>query len=216
MQKIDWSKHELYENPTQSRTFTALIACVAEYFDLEVYHTRLNYYADGKKWKPYHHDSHAYGGKALREDFTVGLSFGGTRELSFLHEPSGRTFAFPQANGSCFAFTNDVNQRFMHGVPHTTKPVQERFSIIAWGRRQKLTLRNGGMPSSAGVRVPRPLGNKGEEETPLSMGEALDAAYDMVRVPAHQIALPLTVPAAGEAQPTRDAMPLKKKKNRLQ
>ena len=42
----------------------------SEYFDVEVYASRLNFYRDGTDWKPFHHDSHAYGGKAKREDFT--------------------------------------------------------------------------------------------------------------------------------------------------
>jgi hypothetical protein len=44
-----------------------------------------------------------------------GASFGATRELSFLHEPSGHSFTFPQANGDIFAFNTDVNKRFQHG-----------------------------------------------------------------------------------------------------
>ena len=36
----------------------------------------MNFYQDQSDWKPFHHDSHAYGNKALREDFTVGVSFG--------------------------------------------------------------------------------------------------------------------------------------------
>ena len=46
-----------------------------------------------------------------------GASFGASRELQFLHEPSGQTFSFPQNNGDIFAFTSSVNQRFKHGVP---------------------------------------------------------------------------------------------------
>ena len=34
-----------------------------KYFDVDVYATRLNFYRNGSDWKPYHHDSHAYGGR---------------------------------------------------------------------------------------------------------------------------------------------------------
>ncbi|ELR23921.1 uncharacterized protein ACA1_074880 [Acanthamoeba castellanii str. Neff] len=52
-----------------------------------------------------------------KEDFTMGASFGASRQLVFLHPPSGRTFDFPQVNGDIFAFNSEVNQRFQHGVP---------------------------------------------------------------------------------------------------
>jgi hypothetical protein len=44
----------------------------------------LNYYRDGTQYKPLHHDSHAYGDK--KENFTVGSSFGASRQLTLLHE----------------------------------------------------------------------------------------------------------------------------------
>ena len=75
----------------------------------------------------------------------MGASFGGERELEFLHEPSGGTFTFPQKNGDVFAFTTEVNKRFKHGVPKLTRGIGgPRFSIIAWGRRRSLNARNGG------------------------------------------------------------------------
>ena len=103
-----WSKHLKHENPTFSATFNALVARMAEHFDVDVYATRLNFYRDASDWKPWHHDSHAYGGNALREDFTMGGSFGAERELAFLHEPSGAQFAFPQRNGDVFAFDTEA------------------------------------------------------------------------------------------------------------
>jgi hypothetical protein len=128
-----------------SATFRSVVAKMAQYFDVEVYATRLNYYADGSDYKPYHHDSHAgraffeHGGMGPREDFTMGASFGATRELSFLHVESNCTFSFPQHNGDVFAFDANVNQNFQHGVPKSAKAGGPRFSIIAWGRRVKLT-----------------------------------------------------------------------------
>ena len=51
----------------------------------------------------------------------MGASFGAPRELAFLHEPSGSQFSFPQRNGDVFAFTTEVNKRFKHGVPKSTR-----------------------------------------------------------------------------------------------
>jgi len=142
---VNWSKHLKHENPEFSQTFARIVHAMSEYFDVDVYATRLNFYRDGTDWKPFHHDSHAYGGREKREDFTMGASFGGERELTFLHEPSGSQFSFPQRNGDVFAFTTEVNKRFKHGVPKLTRGIGgPRFSIIAWGRRRKLTSRNGG------------------------------------------------------------------------
>jgi hypothetical protein len=84
---VNWSKHLKHENPAFSATFQKIVDDMADYFDVEVYATRMNFYRDGSDWKPFHHDSHAYGGRAQREDFTMGASFGGSRELIFLHEP---------------------------------------------------------------------------------------------------------------------------------
>ena len=125
---IEWSRHLKHENPTFSQTFqevTTLLthvpsmrACalfshprpgaaltkqvvqrMAAYFDVDVFASRLNFYRDGSDWKPFHHDSHAYGSHGVREDFTMGASFGDSRSLAFLHEPSGSQFALPQHNG---------------------------------------------------------------------------------------------------------------------
>lgn len=128
---ISWSKHSRHEDPTFSETFNDIVKKMAEYFNVEVLQTRLNYYKDGKDWKPFHHDKHAYG--KIKEDFTMGASFGASRTLEFIHEESQMKFNFPQNNGDVFAFDSDINKKFMHGVPKVFKPVRERFSIIAWG-----------------------------------------------------------------------------------
>lgn len=151
---IEWSKHQVFENPSSlSSTFNHIIEMLAEYFDLDVYATRLNYYRDGTQWKPQHHDSHAYGNRALREDFTAGITLGSDRSLLFVHVESGQEFSFPQNNGDCFAFTNEVNQIFTHGVPRANNAqVGDRFSIIAWGRRNSINERNGGGINSTTLR----------------------------------------------------------------
>ena len=151
---INWSKHLKHENPDFSSTFHRVVNEMSAHFDVEVYATRLKFYRDGSDWKPFHHDSHAYGGREQREDFTMGASFGGERELAFLHEPSGQQFSFPQNNGDVFAFTTEVNKRFKHGVPKLTRGVGgPRFSIIAWGRRRTLNANNGGGKGMRGEAV---------------------------------------------------------------
>eukprot|EP00026_Physarum_polycephalum_P011606 Phypoly_transcript_11841.p1 GENE.Phypoly_transcript_11841~~Phypoly_transcript_11841.p1 ORF type:complete len:310 (+),score=70.31 Phypoly_transcript_11841:85-1014(+) len=160
---INWSQHLKHENPDFSPTFQEIVQKMADYFDLEIYATRLNFYPDTTSWKPFHHDSHAYGNRSLREDFTVGASFGATRELVFMHPPSQQQFSFPQQNGDIFAFTTSVNQAFMHGVPKATgiHGAAPRFSIIAWGRRKSLNERNSGTDELGKKQV---LADESEED----------------------------------------------------
>ncbi len=134
---VNWSKHFKYENPEFSETFNDIVKKMEQHFNVKVMQTRLNYYKDGNDWKPLHHDRHAYGeGKdKIREDFTMGATFGATRALEFVHDETKLTFSFPQNNGDVFAFNADVNKKFMHGVPKIHKPIGERFSVIAWGKK---------------------------------------------------------------------------------
>ncbi|AAZ12631.1 uncharacterized protein TEOVI_000759200 [Trypanosoma equiperdum] len=205
---IEWSRHQIFENPTDiSETFNAVVEMLAEYFDVDVYATRLNYYRDGQQWKPQHHDSHAYGTvktsnngeEPQREDFTVGITLGATRSLLFVHEASGYQFEFPQRNGDCFAFTSEVNNTFTHGVPRVNTPIGDRFSIIAWGRRRSLNERNGG--SVVG-------GAKLQGKEPQTVEEAIEMAHQLVsRGPA---------PTQTTEKRTEKAATKNKKKNRLQ
>ena len=143
---VQWSKHMKHENPAFSPTFQRVVETLSAYFEVDIYATRLNYYPDGTQWKPFHRDSHAYAkddnGKKQKEDFTIGISFGAQRSLAFLHEESQVKFLFPQQNGDCFAFSSEVNDAFLHGVPKASETIGKRFSIIAWGRRRQKNLRN--------------------------------------------------------------------------
>jgi len=143
--KVDWSKHQKYEDPALSTTFEGLQKRLSEYFDLDVFAWRLNVYSSGEAWKPFHHDSHAYSkDKGEGEDFTCGVSLGASRDLAFRHVESQTEFAVPQHNGDVFSFTNEINRLFEHGVPKSSTK-EERLSIIAWGKRRKMTERNGGI-----------------------------------------------------------------------
>jgi hypothetical protein len=138
------SRHAKIENPDALPTLNKIVRALALYFDMDVFATRLNFYADNSAWKPFHHDSHAYAKSAgAAEDFTVGVSLGAERELVFKHVESGQQFSFPQRNGDLFAFDSAVNKRFQHGVPRARERiVGPRFSIIAWGRRRTLSHRS--------------------------------------------------------------------------
>lgn len=128
---INWSKHKKWENPQFSSTYNEIIKKISIDFNIEVIETRLNYYSNGNDWKPAHKDRHAtYEG--LKENYTLGLSLGGSRELEFTHESSNHKFRFPQNNGDIFGFTKEVNEKFLHGVPKCTSS-DDRISIIIWG-----------------------------------------------------------------------------------
>eukprot|EP00760_Papus_ankaliazontas_P012567 PhM_4_TR15393/c0_g1_i1/m.12984 len=139
---VRWSKHLKHENPSFSSTFNTVIATLSEYFDVDVFASRMNYYPDGSSWKPFHKDSHAYGQTGHKEDFTIGLSLGNMRNLAFQHEDTEMKFMFPQKDGDVFAFSSDVNEKFLHGVPKAGPQAGERISIIMWGKRRSLNLRN--------------------------------------------------------------------------
>jgi hypothetical protein len=136
---INWSKHMKYENPTFSKTFNEIVDKLSIDFKIDISQTRLNYYRDHNDWKPFHHDSHAYGNK--EENYTLGVSFGGTRVMEFIQDDIEETnklkekFSFPQHNGDIFGFNKEVNQKFMHGIPKGENGCGERFSIIVWGKK---------------------------------------------------------------------------------
>lgn len=129
----EWSKHFKFENPDYLETVKNIVDKMAKHFNVEVYHTRVNYYKDESSYKPLHKDQNAFSDK--KGDFTMGASFGDMRELDFVHDETKAKFTFPQNNGDVFSFNDEVNKAFMHGVPKTKKKVGERFSIIAWGKR---------------------------------------------------------------------------------
>jgi hypothetical protein len=138
---INWSKHMKYENPTFSETFNEIVDKLGKDFKITVSQTRLNYYRDHNDWKPFHHDSHAYGTK--EENYTLGVSFGGMRVMEFIQDDiddideinkTKDKFSFPQHNGDIFGFTKEVNKKFMHGIPKGENGCGERFSIIIWGK----------------------------------------------------------------------------------
>ena len=74
----------------------------------------------------------------------MGASFGASRNLAILHEKTEQEFTFPQNNGDVFAFTSNVNKKFLHGIPKSKEiDIGPRVSIICWGRRRQITEKNG-------------------------------------------------------------------------
>src|SRR5579872_904821 len=83
---VTWSKHHRCDDANNSSTFNQIVKRMADHFKVQVVQTRLNYYVDGTDWKPLHKDNHGYGEgvQRIREDFTMGASFGSSRTLDFV------------------------------------------------------------------------------------------------------------------------------------
>jgi len=127
--KIAWAsnRHYKYDNPLQYPTFKLLVDKLTDIFNIKVSECRLNYYENGESYKNYHQD------KIIdNQNFTIGLSLGCKRELSFKHIELDNNFSFPQKNGDIFFFNNIINEKFYHGVPKSNTK-NDRFSIILWG-----------------------------------------------------------------------------------
>ena len=128
--KVDWKK--------SNKSFNKIIKKIEEYFKMDIQATRLNYYKNTNEWKPYHHDAAAIDPKkAKKQNLTVGVSFGFTRDIAFQHATSKNVISIPLLNGYLYAFANKVNQDFRHGIPQLPPDKQEdkgRISIIAWGK----------------------------------------------------------------------------------
>ncbi len=136
---IDWK--------SKSQTFNLVINKLSEYFNLIPSSTRLNFY-DNNDWKPYHHDAAAFDEeKAKNQNITVGVSFGAEREISFEsaenNKSSRKTINFLLENCTVYAFGNEINQKFRHGIPpiinnNYNNDNKGRISIIIWGYTNNL------------------------------------------------------------------------------
>lgn len=125
----------------EPRLRAQLVKRMEEAFGVLANAVRVNYYRNNKDYKPMHYDrgSDENGVPQL----TIGASFGATRELTLMHVKSGVTMSFPQRNGDVFAFTPELNEVFMHGVPHVmpNSPAAKeeedagRLSLIIWAAK---------------------------------------------------------------------------------
>lgn len=116
-------------------TFGMVIDRIKMFFDMDVKATRFNWYMDTKQWKPFHHDAAAVKkDKMDTQNFTVGVSFGATREAAFEHAETKTTISIPQPDGCIYAFAKDTNFIWRHGILQDNPPKDiGRISIIAWG-----------------------------------------------------------------------------------
>lgn len=126
-----------------SPTFNYVVDELCKYFNMTASATRLNYYKNGSDWKPYHHDAAALKPhKAKTQNITVGVSFGITRSISFQSAKSYERIDFPLEDGNVYAFGNQVNIDYKHGIVQIEngETFGERISIIIWGFSNNLSL----------------------------------------------------------------------------
>lgn len=116
-------------------TFNFVIEKIKSYFEMNIQATRLNWYKDTSQWKPFHHDAAAVkSDKAKLQNFTVAVSFGATREAAFEHATTKTVISLPQQDGHIYAFSNDTNVIWRHGILQDNPIKNEgRISIICWG-----------------------------------------------------------------------------------
>ena len=118
-------------------TFNMVIERIKNFFDINIKATRLNWYKDTSHFKPFHFDSAAVNPeKAISQNFTIGASFGISRECAFEKDDSTKNvISFPIGDGEIYCFANDTNCIWRHGVLQDT-PVKNkgRISIICWGK----------------------------------------------------------------------------------
>jgi hypothetical protein len=121
----------------QCPTFQAVIERIRAYFNMDIKATRFNWYKDQSEWKPFHHDAAAVKpDKARTQNFTVGVSFGCTRDAAFEEAETKKVISMPLTNGSTYCFARDTNILWRHGilqVPPEQQKAEGRVSIIAWG-----------------------------------------------------------------------------------
>ena len=138
--------HWIADDQTQFKkhcpTFQWVLDTLANYFQMDIKATRFNFFENSNEWKPFHHDAAAVKPeKAKVQNFTVGVSFGATREIAFEDAKTNayrNTISIPLPDGTTYAFTRDVNIQWKHGVPairntSTNIDTRGRISIIAWG-----------------------------------------------------------------------------------
>jgi hypothetical protein len=119
-------------------TFHFILNKIEEHFHMKIVSTRLNYYKNTNDWKPFHHDAAAIKEHvAENQNFTVGISLGYTRSISFENARNKTTISIPLKNCSAYGFAKEINIKWKHGIPKIdpNKFINEgRISIIAWGK----------------------------------------------------------------------------------
>ncbi len=119
----------------QCPTFAMVIERIQKFFKMNIRATRFNWYKDTSQWKPFHHDAAAVKPEiAEKQNFTVAVSFGATRDAAFEHAQTKTVISLPQPDSCIYAFAKDTNIIWRHGILQDMPVKQEgRISIIAWG-----------------------------------------------------------------------------------
>lgn len=122
-------------------TFNYLLDQIKERFNVDIKSSRFNYYKDSSDWKPFHHDAAAIKDHIAEiQNFTIGISLGATRNITFEHSKTKTTISFSLPNGTAYAFSKNVNIDWKHGIPKIPldKAFNEgRISIIAWAKSEE-------------------------------------------------------------------------------
>ena len=94
-------------------------------------------YKNTNNWKPYHHDAAAIKPHiAEKQNTTIAISFGYTRDVAFQFNDNKCVVSFPLKDNSVYLFGNEVNKRWKHGIPQMSEDnfcEEGRISIILWG-----------------------------------------------------------------------------------
>jgi hypothetical protein len=116
-------------------TFQIVVDRLQKFFDMKIQATRFNWYRDTSQWKPFHHDAAAVKPEiAAKQNFTVAVSFGTTREAAFEHAGTKTVVSIPQPDSCIYAFSKDTNVIWRHGILQDMPVRSEgRISVIAWG-----------------------------------------------------------------------------------
>jgi hypothetical protein len=123
--------------------FNYVVDKIANYFSMDIKATRMNWYQYDTDHKFFHHDAAAIKPHiAKKQNFTVGVSFGSTREIAFQvanHKDCRNIVSIPLKDGTTYCFSKDVNINWKHGVlpkalkEENIKTEKGRISIIVWG-----------------------------------------------------------------------------------
>lgn len=118
-------------------TFQNVINDIEKYFNFKTISTRFNLYQNSDDWKPFHHDAAAIKPHiAEKQNTTIAISFGATRETAFQFNDNKCVVSFPLKDNSVYVFGKDVNINWKHGIPQLPKDKfseEKRISIILWG-----------------------------------------------------------------------------------
>ena len=118
-------------------TFQRVINDIEKYFNFKTISTRFNLYQNSDDWKPFHHDAAAIKPHiAEKQNTTISISFGATRETAFQFNDNKCVVNFPLEDNSVYVFGKDVNINWKHGIPQLPKDKfseEKRISIILWG-----------------------------------------------------------------------------------